>query len=401
MPRCQAIKKDGHRCTIAATDNPHPNPPPAHLHLCTAHRVVYFRNVMNMGGIAHTEGRCFNVIGNRANLHWCENQAENDDLCHTCHTRLVRRNEIAQINRDETVIAIQLARQIADANDPPVWQHAATMLHELPEIQLTMRGRRQAALRYYRTPIARLLEGPQWQNAMPVWRFNRYWQWLQGGRQGTPNLTDPPHPRPVVVPPPPTPPITDLARIAGDSQNVHTTAVTNQTNAAEQILLGVDVPDNQQTEKCIAREWLGIPSIVENFNLYLRVANDMNRWFNMKSCRNNNDMLYRCILRGLVALLNRQTNSETKRELYKRLWEECQDATAMCCEGHISRLCNVLVGFDEAFLPPVSIGEILQNKMAAIANLNIPTEMKQVHANAIFDEYNIPQTQRTAWLEAF
>lgn len=404
MPRCQAIKQDGVQCAIQSTiPRVVEQRNPAHLHLCTLHRIVYFRNVRNTGETQHIEGRCFNVIGSRANLRWCPNHSQQDDtLCETCRTTVAHRMQRAQVNRDEPVIARELAAQIADAHDPPVWQHAARMLHDLPEIQLTMRGRRRAAMNYYRTAVARQLEVPQWQETMPMWRFVRYWEWLRAGRQGVPNLTDPPHPRPIIIPP--TPPLqqtSELARIARDAQNVHTTAVTNQTNTAEQLLLGVHVPDNQHTEKCIAREWMESPSIVDSFNTYLKVANDMNRWFNMKSCRNENDMLYRCILRGLVAMLNRQENSETKRELYKRLWEECQESVGMCCEGHISRLCNVLVGFNDAFEPPISIGELLQNKMAAIANLDIPTEMKYVHANAIFDEYAIPQTQRLAWLEAF
>jgi hypothetical protein len=73
----------------------------------------------------------------------------------------------------------------------------------------------------------------------------------------------------------------------------------------------------------------------------------------------------------------------------------------MCCDGHISRLCNVLVGFDDAFAPPVPFGEILQNKMAAIAALEIETEEKVRQANTFFNEFAVPEPERVAWLEAF
>ena len=73
----------------------------------------------------------------------------------------------------------------------------------------------------------------------------------------------------------------------------------------------------------------------------------------------------------------------------------------MCCEGHISRLCNVLVGFDETFAPPVPFGEILQNKMAAIAALEVETEEKIRQATAFFNEFAVPEPDRAAWLEAF
>jgi hypothetical protein len=73
----------------------------------------------------------------------------------------------------------------------------------------------------------------------------------------------------------------------------------------------------------------------------------------------------------------------------------------MCCDGHISRLCNVLVGFDEAFAPPVPFGEILQSKMAAIATQDISTDEKVQQATAFFNEYAVPEADRTAWLDAF
>jgi hypothetical protein len=73
----------------------------------------------------------------------------------------------------------------------------------------------------------------------------------------------------------------------------------------------------------------------------------------------------------------------------------------MCCDGHISRICNVLVGFDEAFQPPVSTGEVLQNRMSAIAALEIADEEKVRRATNVLNELKIPDDQRSAWLEAF
>ena len=100
-------------------------------------------------------------------------------------------------------------------------------------------------------------------------------------------------------------------------------------------------------------------------------------------------------------MLNAEKDDERRTELFRRLWEECAESVGMCCEGHISRLCNVLVGFDEAFQPPVPFGEILQSKMAAIAGLDISDDEKRRQANAFFDEHGTPAEERTAWLEAF
>jgi hypothetical protein len=60
-----------------------------------------------------------------------------------------------------------------------------------------------------------------------------------------------------------------------------------------------------------------------------------------------------------------------------------------------------LVGFDDAFDPPVPLGEILQNKMSALFALEIPTEEKLAQAIAFFNEYAVSEEERAPWLEAF
>ena len=110
------------------------------------------------------------------------------------------------------------------------------------------------------------------------------------------------------------------------------------------------------------------------------------------------DFLYKRIL---DALWVRIQASEHKTELKKRLWEEWTESVGMCCDGHITRLVNVLVGFDPEFLPPVSTGELLQQRMATLAGLEIETEEKVLRANAIFDELGTPAEERTAWIDAF
>jgi len=237
---------------------------------------------------------------------------------------------------------------------------------------------------------------------MPVWRFENYWTWLDEGQHGEPEINVPPagagpHAQP--IPPPPPPPPIGLAALARDGQNVHTRVVTDQTNAATEKLLAVKVPETQQTEKTLAIVWLG--RIGVSYGTFLRTAMDINRWFNTKDCRVADDNLYRKLLRGLVAHITAETDDERKHELYRRLWEECYESVGMCCEGHISRLCNVLVGFDDAFKPPVPFSELLQNKMAAIAKMNISDDEKVRQAKEFFDEHKVPEEDRVAWLEAF
>jgi hypothetical protein len=232
----------------------------------------------------------------------------------------------------------------------------------------------------------------------PRFMFNNYWNWVAGGRRGPePGLEavilDQLLPGPEVARPD-----RALQTIARDAQNVHTQVVSRQTNAATEKLLGATVPLDQQTEKSMARAWLaGVPT---GWNRILATLNDVNTWFTTKTCRAPDDQLYRRMLRGLVAMINR-TDDEQRTELYKRLWEECSESVGMCCEGHISRLCNVLVGFDDTFRPPVALGELMQQKMAAISGLDVSEEEKRRQATQWFVEHGVPEEERVAWLDAF
>lgn len=369
MPLCVAIKSDGTTCRHNAVQNE--GEVPEHLHLCASHRRFYQRRIEHAGH--HQAGRCYYYTNRR----WCEHAAaEGGNLCptHILHvdTLQQRAQRQAEVNHQVRLLRVELM-----AEDPPrPWRAIVDDLMTRNNISGLVRY--QAALEVY---ILRD-EGPRPQ-------FNDYWMVAARNHHGHANLfDDPPLPQRDGA----------LRAIARDAQNVHTTVVSQQTNAAVETLLAVEVPKEQQTEKAMMRAWLaGVPS---GWNNMLRTMNDVNKWFNTKTCREHEDNLYRRVLRGLVATVDR-TDTEMRPELYKRLWEECTESVGMCCEGHISRLCNVMVGFDDAFKPPVAVGDILQQKMAAIAGLDVPTEMKHTHATAVFVELNIPVEQRQAWLDAF
>jgi hypothetical protein len=148
----------------------------------------------------------------------------------------------------------------------------------------------------------------------------------------------------------------------------------------------------------IAR-WLTMS--IDTWPNIVRVGDDMWRWYTTRTCRTPDDRLYKRALDGLYLILRDTTDESVRRELYKRTWEECLESVAMCCDGHISRLCNVLVGFDEAFPPPVPFGEVLQARMSAIAAMDVDSEEKVRQATAFFDEFAVPEVDRVAWLDAF
>lgn len=278
------------------------------------------------------------------------------------------------------------------------WQTVARELANRNDLEIGIRY--SVALIYYRTHQAAALDDERWRFARPTWRFIVFWNWLTDGAVGRePEVNEVPPPPAIIMPPPPPPPRQrDLADIARDSQNVHTTAVVNQTNEMERKLMEIPVSKDQQTEPAIMAAWLALPKQIR-WGDTLRAAADIHKWFLTRSCRSNNDDLYRRILRGVVAKIN-QSEPEVRTELFTRLREECVESIGMCCEGHISRLCNVFVGFDDAFKPQLSLGEVMQNVMAAIAAAEKPTEARLAEARAWFDEHAVPEADRRGWLLA-
>lgn len=185
-----------------------------------------------------------------------------------------------------------------------------------------------------------------------------------------------------------------LGAFALDNQNVHRGEVSEQTNKATEFLLKIAPAVNPWKEIC--GELLAAAD--NNMGLYIRVLDDVLKWIRTRTCRKQNDDLYKKLMYSLVTYIKK---SEHKEELWKRLWQECVDSLGMCCEGHIGRLCNVLVGYVEGIGPQVSLGELMQHKMAAIAALDISEEDKKKQANEFFDTHGVPEASRVAWLEAF
>ena len=69
----------------------------------------------------------------------------------------------------------------------------------------------------------------------------------------------------------------------------------------------------------------------------------------------------------------------------------------MCAQGHVARLANVLVGFDEAVKGEVS----LQDRMAEISRLDVSDIEKLTVAMNTLKEFKVTDAEEIrAWLEA-
>jgi hypothetical protein len=193
-------------------------------------------------------------------------------------------------------------------------------------------------------------------------------------------------------PPPNETPKSELHALALDAQNIHTGAVNMLVSKGLETLLQFEPLPTSNWYMELSSIWESKPK-----GQTKKVLKDMDKWYTTATCRQANDYLYKRTLDGLWTCIKQ---SPHKVDLIERLWEETNEAMGLCCEGHIARLCNVMCGFDDAFKPQVSVGELLQQKISAIASKELPTHQKVGEAWIVFEELSIPSGERIAWLEA-
>jgi hypothetical protein len=200
----------------------------------------------------------------------------------------------------------------------------------------------------------------------------------------------------VIFAPPPPDTRTELQRLAQDTQNVHTAPISQQTNRGIEELSKVIVPPDQDTIGELRKIW---NSIYTGRAVDPRIYGDMLLWYNQPSCCKLNDWLYKTLLDQLVAKIKTFKDEAVKRQLFMRLQQECAESYRMCCIGHINRIINVMIGFDEAFQSSMPKGEILQNKFAQFSRMEDDTE-KYVQATALLAELGVDGDEAAVWLDA-
>ena len=144
------------------------------------------------------------------------------------------------------------------------------------------------------------------------------------------------------------------------------------------------------------QEWNRTEKMKKEINT---VIADMRDWGNRKAVMNPDKNLYKSTVRGLWVKIK---ESPFRTELVKRLYEEATEAVGLCADGHVGRMCNVLVGFDPEFTSSLSPKEYFQNNIALISeNIHSSLQAKIQQAKALMDEIGMPEEERQAWLDAF
>ena len=202
-------------------------------------------------------------------------------------------------------------------------------------------------------------------------------------------------------------PVADLGDISKDGQSIHVREVEKNTGDGIQVLSNIEAPKGKNTltevynafRSTIFRdEWA-----VNRQSVKMRlkhVMDDMRDWESREKVMSTGENVYRKVLRGLWVKI-KSYDSEMQCELIKRLWEECSESVGMCADGHVGRLVNVLIGFDDDFKTKISPMEYFQNNIALISqNAHAPMVLKIEHARRLMDEIGMPEDQRAAWIDA-
>jgi len=128
-----------------------------------------------------------------------------------------------------------------------------------------------------------------------------------------------------------------------------------------------------------------------------KTITDMRNWGNRESVMKKGENVYKTTLRGAWAKIK---TSPHAKELINRLWEECSEAVDLCADGHVGRLCNVFVGFDDAFENSLSPMEYFQNTIALISESAAPLDIRIEQAKKLMDDMNMPEEERAPWIDA-
>jgi hypothetical protein len=180
-----------------------------------------------------------------------------------------------------------------------------------------------------------------------------------------------------------------LCVFADNEHNVHTLPITDQTEHTLTLLRTLDRPFDRNVPSDIMDAWMlhdsvpGDKMVTVGQEMFYQYAHHLN---------------YAELLDLLWVYIQ---GSPHRDELVLRLYQETKESHKKCLTGWTARLCNVLVGFDERFNPPVSTGEILQFKMLAISQKPISVERKVGEAWKVFEALKTPMEEREAWIREF
>jgi hypothetical protein len=178
----------------------------------------------------------------------------------------------------------------------------------------------------------------------------------------------------------------NLAQIAHDNQNIHTTIVVKKVKVMVEKILQIPVPPEYDTLKTPGE-------IILECQLSKQSAQQMmNRYCEDVDIYELGVGIYPKVLNAVWQYIK---NSEHSADLKKILATEMQDNIGMCQQGNLTRLCNILSGYLDIEIPR-STAEILGEKFAELRNSGGGREA----AEEILRDNNVPQNEWALWIDA-
>ena len=186
----------------------------------------------------------------------------------------------------------------------------------------------------------------------------------------------------------------ELARIANDNQNVHTTLVVEQTKKNVQEILKIPVPEIFKWQR--NRLSMTYKTIIMFCHLSPKAV-----WqFSSMYCSDATiyDLepgIFGKVVDGVWQFIR---SSPDKADLKKILAAELRDNIGMCAQGNLSRMCNVLQGYLEGIGQKESVAEILGREFPKLMEVENETERVYMGTELLRNN-NVPDDQWEAWLE--
>ena len=180
-----------------------------------------------------------------------------------------------------------------------------------------------------------------------------------------------------------------LRAFGSDHENVHTPVATGPT---EQALAVIAAWPNESIDLW---DRLVLTLGLDTEALWTEVECDVKRCISF-------GYTYGLILERTVARIDSK-ELEIQKELFRRLTEEIVEGVGLCAQGKMTRLANVLRGFDpeiDACVSPAPSKEQFQNWFVVITKSMLPVAMQKGLALQLMEECLIPEGEREGWLAA-
>lgn len=184
----------------------------------------------------------------------------------------------------------------------------------------------------------------------------------------------------------------ELAQLAHDRQNVHTSVVVQKVKEAVERILQIPVPPEYQSETLKTSG-----EIILACRLSKQAA-----WQMMSKYCNDEDIyelgfgIYARVLNSVWQYIKASPDSE---DLKKILASEMQDNIGMCAQGNLSRLCNILSGYMEGLaMDTKSKNELIGERLASLIEID-DTEQRVAAGVHILQELEVPFEERDTWLQ--